>query len=255
MWVLTTNKRQSLCQGVLEACAEQDMTSPLIVWMDYGNEYPGLRIPKNCVAVLKAKEWGSLGSALRAVLQDYPDEPFYAWLSDDTFPLTYHFDKELEASAGAWDVACARDLWVSENPESLREVVDGRNLTSGLVWGGKLVREVGWWMLPGSIQAGADLAWCEIINQAGLMRYRHDVIVEHYHYKANKRPVDESDSWVKDSANYVQKDIDNFYKKKDDGVFSAIAARVKKAKENDEIRSLDPAHTYPGVRRGPGVVP
>jgi hypothetical protein len=109
--------------------------------------------------------------------------------------------------AGDWCLSYARDLYLSEQPSFEAELHDGQNLSAGLCWGGKLVREVGWWALPGVRQAGIDTAWCAIVHPLDLARYCRDVTVEHKHYMTGKRERDDGDSWVRDDVEYVKADI------------------------------------------------
>lgn len=183
------------------------MTSPGVVYVDETVDmYRKIRLPKNWT-IHYEPEWGSLQASMSWCFEQYPDASHYGWLADDTFPRTPGWDKLLEMSAGPWGLSYARDMWMSEGPIERWEFETGKNLSSGLCWGGELVRTVGWWAIPGVRQAGIDTAWCSIIEPLGLARYRHDIVVEHHNYRTGKRERDEGDSWDRGGDNYVERDI------------------------------------------------
>lgn len=188
------------------------MTSPGVVYVDETvDEYRHIRLPKNWT-IHYEPEWGSLQASLQWCFNKYPDATHYGWLADDVRPRTDRWDKTLEAVAGDWCLSYARDLWLSENPHTLSELEQGCNLSSGLCWGGDLVRTVGWWALPGVRQAFIDVAWCRIIETFGLQRYTHDVVVEHLNYRTGKRERDPVDDWSRDGDDYIKRDIDEGYR-------------------------------------------
>jgi hypothetical protein len=99
-------------------------------------------------------------------------------------------------------------MWLSESPFTSYELQIGDNLSSGLCWGGTLVRYAGWWSLPGLVQAGIDTAWTALISAAGFARYTPQVIVEHKNWRTGKRPVDEVDDWSRNGVDYIKRDIE-----------------------------------------------
>lgn len=184
------------------------MTSRGILWVDADAErYRHIRLPDNWIRH-DALEWGSIAPAMEWVLERYPDASQYGWLADDTVPQTPQWDTKLEAAAGDWKLAYACDLWLSEKPKTLRSLAQGRNLSSGLCWGGNLVRTVGWWALPGVRQAGIDTAWTALVKPLRLYRYVPRVIVEHRNWRTGKRDKDEGDEWTRpDAPDYVDHDL------------------------------------------------
>lgn len=169
------------------------MTSQGVVYVDgTPDEYRDLRLPKNWTAHY-ARQWGGLQASMQWAFREFPDATQYGWLADDTLPRTDNWDTRLEAAAGDWCLSCARDLWLSETEHMRVSLEEGDDLSSGLCWGGELVREVGWWALPGAFQAGIDTSWCQIVGPLGLARYTPAVTVEHLNYKTGKRPADAVD--------------------------------------------------------------
>ena len=183
------------------------MTSPGIIYVDETvSMYRNLRVPKNW-RLHFADEWGSLQASMQYVYRKYPDATQYGWLADDTVPRTRGWDKRLEQAAGSMGFAHANDDWHALDPVYVHEYIRGDDMSTGLCWGGDLVRTVGWWALPGVRQAGIDTAWTAMLGPLGLVRYLHDVVVEHKHYRTGKRPEDQGDSWVRDGQDYIQADI------------------------------------------------
>ena len=183
------------------------MSSPGVVYVDETVDlYRDLRLPKNW-SIHYEEEWGSLQASLQWCFRTFPEASQYGWLADDTYPRTEGWDKLLEKAAGDWCLSYANDLWFADGDTTRYELEIGDNLSSGLCWGGQLVRTVGWWALPGVVQAGIDTAWTSIVGPLGLTRYESDIIVEHKNYKTGKREQDEVDDWTRNGINYVYNDI------------------------------------------------
>lgn len=194
-------------QETIEACHEAGMTSQGVVFVDADDRsYDKLRVPANWI-VQRSLKWVGLQGSMQWTLEAFPDATQYGWLADDTRPRTDGWDKRLEEAAGNWCLAYARDLWFSENPGELALLEDGRNLSSGLCWGGKLVRTVGWWALPGVMQAGIDTAWCDLVRGLDLHRYVPSVTVEHLNWRTGKRGMDDTDRWDRDGNNFIEQDL------------------------------------------------
>ncbi len=209
IWLLSTRRRPELAQEAIDACMDAGMTSPGVVYVDEDNgSYDKLRLPKNW-SIHREPEWLSLQGSMQWCFNKYPDATQYGWLADDTHPRTHGWDKMLEAEADGWRLSYANDLWFSDNPGEVEQLEKGNNLSSGLCWGGDLVRAVGWWALPGVIQAGIDMAWLDIVRPFGLHRYRPDIVVEHLNWRTKKRPYDETDQWERPGVgNYIDRDLD-----------------------------------------------
>jgi len=205
IWLLSTRGRPEACQEVLDACEATGMTSPGLVYVDETvEEYADLRLPPNWTMHLE-REWGSIAASMRYCLEQYPDASQYGWLADDNIPRTSGWDVALERAAGNWYISCARDLWVSEL--GWHHPTGGPCFTSGLCWGGELIRTVGWWALPGVYQGGIDGAWNDLAGMLGLTRYLPHVIIEHRTWKLGKRAQDETDEWVKQGMTYIATDL------------------------------------------------
>ena len=208
IWLLSTRGRPKEAQETIDACMDAGMTSRGVVYVDETvRMYRNLKLPKNWTAHPEPK-WRSLQGSMSWCFETYPDATQYGWLADDTRPRTRGWDKRLERLAGDWRLVYCRDLWMSENAGMREQLRNGRDLSSGLCWGGNLVRTVGWWALPGVKQAGIDTAWTEIVRPFNLHRYAHSITVEHLNWRTKKRKYDDVDSWERDGDNYIERDLE-----------------------------------------------
>ncbi len=201
MWLLTTRARPRLAAECLEGCRRSNMKSAGIVYID-GDEdglYNGFVTPRNWI--VHRAEHGGLSQALRWCFETYPNEPFYGWLADDMYPATHRFDKILEAAAERCCMSQAKDDWVYLTWPN--EAKQGWEPTAGQCWGGDLVRAVGWWALPGTYQAGTDVAWARLIAELGRMRFCEEVTVEHRQWRTGKRTQDALDTDMLDSNGHA----------------------------------------------------
>lgn len=205
IWLLSTKGRPKEAQETIDACMDTGMTSPGVVYCDE-TPYPELRLPKNW-RVHHEPRWRSLQGSMSWCFRSYPDASAYGWLADDTRPRTERWDKLLEEAAGDWNLVCARDLWFSEIDGERDLLESAQNLSSGLCWGGMLVRAVGWWATPGLRQGGIDTAWLDIVRPFGLHRYVHDVTVEHLNWRTKKRAKDAVDDWAREGVDYIERDF------------------------------------------------
>lgn len=182
------------------------MTSQGVVYVDEDDGSYRLKLPRNW-SIHREPKWLSLQGSMQWCFETFPDAAQYGWLADDTRPRTQGWDKKLEAAAGDWILVCCRDLWFSEDPWERAKLENAQNLSSGLCWGGGLVRAAGWWALPGVRQAGIDTAWLDIVKPVGLHNYIHDVTVEHLNWRTGKRPKDAMDSWDREGVDYIDQDF------------------------------------------------
>ena len=182
------------------------MTSPGVVYID-GDEdglYDDIKVPGNWT-VHRADHAG-LSEALRWCLRTFPNEQSYGWLADDMLPGTSEWDKKLEQAAGSRCMSQADDRWsFVRDPRSAR---NGIEPTAGQCWGGDLIRAVGWWALPGTFQAGTDVAWARLVHRLGRMRFCDDVVVEHRHWRRGVRKRDRLDTDMHDANGHPHTEQD-----------------------------------------------
>jgi hypothetical protein len=217
------------------------MVSRGIVYVDGDEdvEHYEIAVPANWGMHREPRRHG-LSKALRYLFHRFPNASRYGWLADDVIPRTYHWDTELENAAGRWRLAYANDGgWLThEAPEM---VWAGETLTTGLCWGGDLVRAVGWLDLPGTVQGGTDMAWVDITKQLELSAYCSGITVEHRHWRAGKRPQDkyDSDVWAENGHSHVKIDRAVWESWRSNGGLTDTAQRIRTA-----MQKVDAARIY-----------
>lgn len=240
IWLLSTRGRPKDAQATIDACEAAGMTEPGVVYVDETTKmYEGLRLPSNW-AIHFEPEWRSLQGSLQWCFGKYPNADYYGWLADDNRPRTKDWDKMLAQTAGRFGLSYAADDWQSNDPHTEGPLYRGENMTSGLCWGGDLVRAVGWWALPNVRQAGIDTAWLDIVRPLGLAHYNRHVLVEHLNWRTGKRPKDEGDSWDRPGlGDYINRDIATKNRWKKDGGDRQAQERIIQA-----MRDLGVASHY-----------
>jgi len=208
VWLLTSRNRPKLAHDCLKACVKTGMKSRGVFYID-GDEqglYDAVVLPKNWT--LHIAEHAGLSAALDWCLEAYPDEESYGWLADDMRPLTHGWDRLLEQAAEGGCMSEARDNWVTlawtplvrrSGARRTQAVTSSCEPTAGMCWSGDLLRAVGWWALPGSVQAGTDVAWARLTCESARFRYLDDVVVEHHHWRSGKRKRDRLDTDMHDA--------------------------------------------------------
>lgn len=106
-----------------------------------------------------------------------PNDPWYGHINDDMVPRTYHWDRELIATAGSDYIAYGDDM------------LQGKRMCTFPVIGGDLVRRFGGLMFDG---LNIDSAWMLLGYKHGLLRYRPDVRLEHMHWTVGKAVYDDT---------------------------------------------------------------
>lgn len=192
----------------LDAFAEYGTTKGVLYVHETHEDYKGITLPPGW-DVFYGHE-GQPGQ-MQWFFERHPEEPWYGWIADDMRPLTRDFDKELIATAGDWCM-----VWC--NGGRHRKGIVGNwggekhvpsTIPSAMLWGGNLVRAVGWWAPPWTQWASIDEAWKRLVMTAGLARFRNDVVVEHLHWTSGLRAKD----LVDDACNpSYASDVDAFHK-------------------------------------------
>lgn len=212
VWLLTT-ARPGAWGETVEACRAAGMESRLVVCCDGFRELGE--------DVWHTEERQGIGFWLQWAFDKWPDAAAYGWLADDTFPRTPGFDRLLAERAGRFGLSYADDGGVVSE-EALRE---GRDLSSGLCWGGELVRAVGWWSLPGLRGAWIDVSWLDIVRPLHLYRYSPEVLVEHRSHRNGGRPADAIDAAGQESIGSTRIHYERFCQS---GLAAAVS-RVRRA--------------------------
>lgn len=221
MWLLPTRGRPELCQQVLDACIITGMSTPGCILVDTRDErYPNLRHGDNWFITEQPLD---MAEAMEWCFHTFPEEKFYGWMSDDLVPRTSRWDQQLVHAADRWFMTHCNDLHLSLHHNIMIGVLSG-----AMCWGGELVREVGWWALPGVKQGGIDDAWVHLFGRLfGLKRYLDDVVVEHITYLNAKRPRDKTDNRTREGIAYIEQDLQLYHQWKGGPEPQAIVDRVR----------------------------
>ena len=222
-----------MCQAVIDACTETNMTTSAYLFIDARiDEYHGLEAPDNWKIIrldIDHYPW----DCHRLVYQWEPNAEWYGILSDDIMPITPNWDRILTHMAKPFYLVDCHDGWLADDPLTALYSLCG----NAFVWGGELVRKVGWWGVPGIHSGvGQDDAWvhliCKKLADLQLRRLVKTVLVEHHQYKNKKREFDIVDSHTRDGVDYYARDFAIFENwKKNDEEVNRIADRVRKMVE------------------------
>lgn len=227
VWILPTRGRPKMCQETLDACEWTGMRSAGIIFADevVEHEYVNLRVPRNWL-LLRARM--DMADCMRAAFTWFSSATCFGWLSDDLRPRTHEWDRLLEEAAGEWFIADCNDDYLAKDPA----ISDG-SLCGAFCWGGKLVRTVGWWALPGVRQAGIDDAWIHLAQAWGNRKLLMDVVVEHIQWRNEKRPKDATDAWERDGVDYISADLDIYKNWYNSPEYDEVVERVRSAVERE----------------------
>lgn len=106
----------------------------------------------------------------------------------------------------------------------------GENRPTACFMTADIVRTLGWMCVPGCEHMEIDVAWKELGEAAGVLRYLPHVKTPHLHPLAGKADWDESYRESNSEASYAH-DIAVYRAYKESGQFDADVARIKALKE------------------------
>lgn len=240
-WVFPSRGRQKLCQQVLDACKETGMSTPGYLFIDARvDPYDGLRVPDNW-KVIRLDHEHHIWDCFHLVYQLEPNADWYGFMTDDIRPKTKDWDKILIHYARPFYLVDCNDEWLANDPTIALYSLCG----NVFVWGGDLIRAVGWWRVPGIHSGvGQDDAWvhllCKVVPDLHLRRLVKTVVIEHLQYKNKKREFDESDSHTRDGVDYYERDWKLFYAWRDDEEeINRIAGRIRAMVEEQRRHEAD----------------
>lgn len=202
MWLMTSKGRAKAAERVMEACWATGMRQKAILYVDGPMAgYESIKLPDNWSTM---NGTGNLAGSYNQMVREFPDR-CYGWMADDNIPVTPYWSYIVEEVCGAWHLVHCRDEWVSEMNEQNRKLLyQTSNLGGGICWGGDLIRTVGYWAMPGVVQAGIDWMWTAMVGGTPIGIYLHNVTVRHDNYRTGKRQKDKTDEW----GSWMQPDID-----------------------------------------------
>lgn len=166
----TRGRRQRLETDFLAGYKATGATEPVFLLLDdddYHN-YSDFPLPSNW--------WSRVYPRARCIEQvnrafrDFPNERYYAVMTDDVVPETPGWDQELKRACQPHYVAWGNDGYWGYQVAGLPFI------------GGDLVRFLGWVLHPGFQHYFSDCVTAEIAISAGLDRYRDDIVTRHAHH-------------------------------------------------------------------------
>jgi len=182
MWVLPTRGRPDRCQATLDSLVESSVSTPGVVVVDGDDDpkYRTLRLPDNWDVVFR-KTRGGVCQILNESFRVDPDQGWWGFLSDDSV-VTHHgrdWDVELVLKAGDDGFANTADDFNS-----------GPRMQGAVVFGGALLRSLGWWVPPGLEHSFCDDVWERLGRALGNWVFDPTTTVEHRHFLSGKAERD-----------------------------------------------------------------
>jgi hypothetical protein len=181
MWFLPSYNRPEQCQAVIDQINKVGCTGTGLLWVngrDRMDEYAKIKLPNNWHGVSSRENIGVCG-AMNECFKRFPDEPFYGLICDDEYTYSTNWEKRLSEAAGGWKISHGNEGWQSQ-----------KRIHSYVTVGGDLIRECGWWALPGLWHWYHDDVQELLARECGLRVFCDDVMTEHKHYLAGKAPKD-----------------------------------------------------------------
>jgi hypothetical protein len=114
-----------------------------------------------------------------------------AFMGDDHCPRTPGWDEKILDASGPWSVVYGDDLFQRQN------------LATAVFMGSGLVRELGYFNVPGCDHLYLDNGWMTVGRELGTLTYLPDVVIEHVHYLNGKAPQDALYAEVNDPTMYA----------------------------------------------------
>jgi hypothetical protein len=186
MWVLPTRGRPDRCQKTLDSLKESGVFSETswvgVIVVDGEDELPlykKVKPPPGWYLLSYDARQGVCG-VLNETLRSFPDEDFYGFISDDSIVRAGPgWDARLVEAAGPYGFANTADGFNS-----------GKRMHGAVVFGGDLLRRLGWWAPAGLTHSFCDDAWERIGRAAGNWTFLGDILVEHQHFGNGKAEQD-----------------------------------------------------------------
>jgi len=182
-------------------------------------DYKAMRWPKNWFFYTSDKL--RCGPALNEFYHDKnPTADSYGFIADDIVLRTKGGLGHLEALAEPYFIAYPNDTLQREK------------LCTHFCIGGALVRELGWFSLPG-LQQSIDMPWMYIGMHTSLLRYAPNVVFQHKHFLNDGAPKDATYSMVyagnstTPTADFIQQDTRFLEKYMEKQIFEDVV-KIKK---------------------------
>ena len=181
-WFLISYNRPERAAQVIERIKEIGCSTLGVLFVNGGDimRYQDIVLPTGWKLHNEQHNLGICG-AMNRCLKLFPDEPFYGLITDDEWINTPGWDTKLAEAAGSWKIAHANDGWQS-----------GARIHGLVTCGGDLIRECGFWALPGLWHWYVDNVWETLAHYCGLRVFCADVHTEHRHWMNRRAEVDKT---------------------------------------------------------------
>jgi len=188
MWFLPSRGRPERLQQALDKLIEAGTASPGLIVLDGEDpaRYAGLRLPEGWLLKFLPNDMGGVARVWNWCVDTYPDLPWYGMITDDLHVRTPGWDVKLIEAAGSRNIASANDGW-----QANANVGQGR-MHGAAVFGGDLIRTVGYWAPRGMIHNCVDDLWEAVGRQFQCWVTLMDVMTEHMHPGNGKAGLDET---------------------------------------------------------------
>ncbi len=187
IFILPTISRPENVTRLIESYRGVQECAPVVVftWRDdpQFDAYRRIEWPEEW-DVLIEKERYTAGDAMRRAFSYQPHADYYGFLADDIVFETKFAEPLAEA---------ATPCYVAYPDDGLQH----EKLCTHFVIGGDLVRELGYWVLPGLQHSGIDVAWHVVGLNADVLRYCPEVRYVHIHPLAGRAETDEIYEYAK----------------------------------------------------------
>ena len=151
VWILPTMSRPAQCNDVLQSIGPVSKGIVFINGTSHLKEYEAtLKLPEGWTVLCVADNLGCIG-ALNLCFKLFPDEFWYGFWADDEFATSKpdNWEQKLIDAAGNFGISFGMD-----------DIHKGKRLQGSVVWGGDLMRAVGYWGVPETFHNfGLDSAW------------------------------------------------------------------------------------------------
>jgi hypothetical protein len=168
MWILTSLGRPDRIRKVVESYDWEGQSRVILALYQLDKrlqEYLDQKWPASWQVKIVTVRGN--GPTYNAIFEMYPNERQYGFLADDAILDEQGMLRQLEVSAGDWNVAYANDKhW-------------GEKLPTMPCLGGELVRAIGYLSPPCLMHYAIDNAWGLIGEQLGVLRYRSELTYTH----------------------------------------------------------------------------
>jgi len=174
IWLLPTRRRIEKLRQFIEACGRTGMTTPLLILVNENeliemwDEYSSLPLPA-CWALCPTKAEG-LGDKVREQWPAVRNLDWCGLIVDDVIPHTYLWDRLMIEQVNGKNVVSCDDGKLAP-----------ARMAGCVIWGGELMRSVGYMFPPGFWHTYVDNVWEDLGNITGCWDIRMDVLITHDH--------------------------------------------------------------------------